>query len=361
LRHPGKVTKPWPRWKGVGFALLAALLFGLSTPLAKGVSSLVQPSLLAGLLYLGSGIGLGIYSLFQFARPQNRARETSLKRTDVPWLAGAILAGGVLGPLLLMWGLAQTPASNASLLLNLEGVFTALLAWVVFKENFDARIACGMALIATGGACLSWVGRPERGLPWGTLAIVGACLAWAVDNNLTRKVSAGDPVQIAMVKGLVAGSVNTAIGLVLGASLPDGLLLLKVGLIGFFSYGISLTLFVLALRHMGTARTGAYFSTAPFVGGAVAVLLLGDALSLGLALGAILMALGLWLHLTERHEHLHHHESMEHEHLHTHDEHHQHAHSSSDPPGEPHSHPHRHEALTHSHPHYPDIHHRHGH
>ncbi len=355
------MTEAWQRWKGVGFALLAALLFGLSTPLAKSVSPLVQPGLLAGLLYLGSGIGLGIYSLFQLARPQKGAREASLKRTDAPWLAGAILTGGVVGPLLLMWGLVQTPASSASLLLNLEGVFTALLAWFVFKENFDARIAWGMALIATGGACLSWIGRPERGLPWGALAIVGACLAWAVDNNLTRKVSAGDPVQIAMLKGLVAGSVNTAIGILLGAKLPGGGVLLKVGLIGFFGYGISLTFFVLALRHIGTARTGAYFSTAPFVGAAVAVLLVGDALTVGLVLAAILMALGVWLHLTERHEHLHHHEPMEHEHLHTHDEHHQHAHFPSDPPGEPHSHSHRHEALTHSHPHYPDIHHRHGH
>jgi drug/metabolite transporter (DMT)-like permease/pimeloyl-ACP methyl ester carboxylesterase len=228
--------------------LLAALLFGLSTPLAKSASPLVQPGLLAGLLYLGSGIGLGIYSLFQLARPQNRAREASLKRTDAPWLAGAILAGGVVGPLLLMWGLAQTPASSASLLLNLEGVFTALLAWFVFKENFDVRIAWGMPLIATGGACLSWIGRPESGLPWGALAIVGACLAWAVDNNLTRKVSAGDPVRIAMLKGLVAGSVNAAIGLLLGAKLPDGVVLLKVALIGFFGYGISLDIHFIHVR-----------------------------------------------------------------------------------------------------------------
>src|SRR5262245_56075339 len=347
--------------EGCRVCLAAAVLFGLSTPLAKSVSPLVQPSLLAGLLYLGSGIGLGVYFLFQLARPQNGAREASLKRTDAPWLVGAIFVGGVVGPLLLMWGLAQTPASRASLLLNLEGVFTALLAWFVFKENFDARIAWGMALIAAGGVGLSWMGRPERGLPWGALAIVGACLAWAVDNNLTRKVSAGDPVQIAMLKGLVAGSVNTAIGLLLGAKLPDGIVFLKVGLIGFLGYGISLTFFVLALRHLGTARTGAYFSTAPFVGAGVSVVFLGDALSVGFVLSAILMAAGVWLHLTERHEHLHHHEPIKHDHLHTHDEHHQHVHSPSDPPGEPHSHPHRHEALTHSHPHFPDIHHRHEH
>jgi drug/metabolite transporter (DMT)-like permease len=355
------VIECWQRWKGVWLALVAAVLFGLSTPLAKSVSPLVQPTLLAGLLYLGSGIGLGTYSLFQLANRQKNAREASLKRADAPWLAGAILTGGMVGPLLLMWGLAQTRASTASLLLNLEGVFTALLAWFVFKENFDTRIAGGMALIAAGGVCLSWLGHPESGLAWGALAIVGACLAWAVDNNLSRKVAAADPVQIALLKGLVAGSVNTGIGLLLGAKLPGGVVLLKVGLIGFFGYGISLMCFVLALRHIGAARTGAYFSTAPFVGAGVSVVFLGDAVSVGFVLAAILMALGVWLHLTERHEHLHHHEPIEHEHLHYHDDHHQHSHSPTDPPGEPHSHPHRHEALTHSHPYFPDIHHRHGH
>ena len=189
--------------KGVAAALLAAALFGLSTPLAKQVSPLVEPVLLAGLLYLGSGLGLGAYSLIRRVRPKSGAREAALTRADAPCLAGAIVSGGVLGPLLLMWGLAQTPAASASLLLNLEGVFTALLAWFVFKETFDARIARGMALIPAGGVCLSWMGRPEAGVPWGTLAIAGACLAWAVDHNLTRNVSAGDPVEIAMLIGLV--------------------------------------------------------------------------------------------------------------------------------------------------------------
>jgi drug/metabolite transporter (DMT)-like permease len=349
------------RWRGVGFALLAAGLFGLSTPLAKQLSPQVEPVLLAGLLYLGSGLGLGAYTLLNFCRRKTGAHEAALKRNDVPWLAGAVLAGGVIGPVLLMWGLAQTPASSASLLLNLEGVLTALLAWVVFKENFDRRIAMGMALIAAGGLGLSWMGRPTAGVPWGSVAIVGACLAWAVDNNLTRKVSAGDPVQIALAKGLVAGAVNTALGMSLGAKLPGASVLLAVGLIGFFGYGLSLTLFVLALRHIGTARTGAYFSTAPFVGAAVAIGFMGEALSLGFLVAAILMAAGVWLHLTERHEHIHHHGVLEHDHRHTHDEHHQHGH----PPGvdlqEPHSHPHRHDELTHSHVHYPDIHHRHGH
>lgn len=349
------------RQKGIGFALLAALLFGLSTPLAKTVSPHVEPVLLAGLLYLGSGIGLAAYSLLRLGRKQSGSREAALKRADAPWLAGAISTGGVVGPLLLMWGLAQTPASSASLLLNLEGVFTALLAWFVFKENFDARIAWGMALIAAGGICLSWMGRPEVGVPWGSLAIVGACFAWAVDNNLTRKVSAGDPVQIALLKGLVAGGVNTLLGLGLGAKLPDLPVLLAVSAIGFFGYGLSLTLFVLALRHIGTARTGAYFSTAPFVGAAVAVAFLGDSLNVGFFIAAILMVAGVGLHLTERHEHEHRHEALIHDHLHIHDEHHHHAHAHDIAPGEPHSHPHQHEELMHSHPHYPDIHHRHGH
>jgi drug/metabolite transporter (DMT)-like permease len=347
--------------RGIAFALLSAALFGLSTPLAKSVSPHVEPVLLAGLLYLGSGIGLGAYSLLRFSRKKIGAREAALNRADTPWLAGAIFTGGVVGPLLLMWGLAQTPASSASLLLNLEGVFTALLAWFVFKENFDARIAWGMALIAAGGVCLSWTGRPEVGVPWGALAIGGACFSWAVDNNLTRKVSAGDPVQIAMLKGLVAGGVNTLLGLFLGAKLPGASVLLGVGAIGFFGYGLSLTLFVLALRHVGTARTGAYFSIAPFVGAAGAVAVLGDSLSVGFFIAVSLMAAGVGLHLTERHEHEHRHEPLEHEHLHTHDEHHQHSHSPGQQADKPHSHPHRHEPLLHSHPHYPDVHHRHGH
>ena len=218
-----------------------------------------------------------------------------------------------------------------------------------------------MALIAAGGVSLSWTGRPATGVPWSSLAIVGACLAWAIDNNLTRKVSAGDPVQIAMLKGLVAGGVNTGLALALGAKLPAASSLLATGVVGFFGYGVSLTLFVLALRHIGTARTGAYFSVAPFVGAVISILFLGDTPTIGLIAAAVLMALGVWLHLTERHEHGHQHEPMEHEHLHTHDEHHRHVHGPDDPQGEPHTHTHRHEELVHTHPHYPDIHHRHEH
>jgi len=284
-----------------------------------------------------------------------------LKRADLPWLAGGVFFGGVVGPLLLMLGLATTPAAEASLLLNLEGVLTALLAWFVFKENFDRRIALGMACITVGGVLLSWTGDTATGVPWGALGIAGACLAWGIDNNLTRKVSAGNPLQIAALKGLVAGGVNLAIAVATGSHLPGVLTVLAAAGVGLLGYGVSLTFFVLALRHLGTARTGAYFSLAPFVGAALSLLIFREAISISFLLATALMGIGVWLHLTERHEHEHEHEPMYHDHSHVHDEHHQHEHDANAPAGEPHSHPHSHPAMRHSHPHYPDIHHRHAH
>jgi drug/metabolite transporter (DMT)-like permease len=348
------------RWHGVLAAIGAAVLFGASTPLAKQLLPGVTPWLLAGLLYLGSGIGLLIYRQFKRAQKNGQGDEARLSRKDAPWLAGAVFSGGVLGPVLLMVGLQYTPASTASLLLNLEGVLTAVLAWFVFKENFDSRIAWGMVFITAGAVALT-LKQMEWAVPWGALAIVGACAAWAIDNNLTRNVSASDPTQIAMVKGLCAGGVNTALSLVVGASLPSSASLLAIGVVGFLGYGVSLALFVLALRHLGTARTGAYFSLAPFIGAFMSMLLFAEPLTSGFVIGSLLMGVGVWLHLTERHVHEHAHEAMEHEHLHYHDEHHQHAHGPTDPSGEPHSHWHRHEPMVHTHEHYPDLHHRHHH
>jgi drug/metabolite transporter (DMT)-like permease len=346
---------------GVVYALTAAALFGASTPFSKVLLGSVDPWLLAGLLYLGSGCGLSLWLLLGSRLTRKDSQEASLKRADLPWLAGAVLVGGVVGPLLLMLGLATTPAASASLLLNLEGVLTALLAWFVFKENFDRRIALGMALITGGGVLLSWEDNSATRVPWGALGIAGACLAWGIDNNLTRKISGGNPIQIAAVKGLVAGSVNLCLALLIGSRLPGVPTVLAAGAVGLLGYGVSLTCFVLALRHLGTARTGAYFSLAPFVGAAFSLLIFQDGLSILFVVAAALMGVGVWLHLTERHEHQHQHEPMQHEHSHVHDEHHQHEHSPDDPPGEPHSHTHRHEALAHSHAHYPDIHHRHEH
>lgn len=340
-------------------ALLSALLFGASTPFAKVLTGDVSPVLLAGLLYLGSGLGLWTIRLL-------RARRLAVPRLpsrEWPWFLGAIASGGVIGPVLLMYGLTSTSASSASLLLNLEAVMTALIAWIVFRENAGRRIVLGMVLIVAGGVSLAWpqaVGG-QSGTIRGGLLIGGACLCWAFDNNLTRKISAADADFIAGTKGLVAGITNVAIALALGAKFPPLPLVLAAMTLGLLGYGVSLVLFVLALRGLGTARTGAYFSTAPFLGAAIAVIALHDPAPALFWLSACLMAAGVALHLTERHTHEHRHEALSHSHSHAHDAHHLHEHDFAWDGTEPHVHLHRHDAMTHEHPHYPDMHHRHRH
>jgi drug/metabolite transporter (DMT)-like permease len=235
------------------------------------------------------------------------------------------------------------------------------MAWFIFHESFDRRIATGMLCLAAGAAVLSWSGAPTLQSVVGPLAIVGACIAWGLDNNFTRKVSLADPLQIVMLKGLIAGPVNIALGLSAGGSLPQALPTIAAGIVGFLGYGVSLALFVLALRHLGTARTAAYFSTAPFLGAIVSVVALGEQVTAQLFVAGVLMAIGVWLHLTERHEHEHGHESITHVHPHVHDEHHRHEHGPQHPLGEPHTHSHRHGGLRHAHPHVPDAHHQHRH
>lgn len=340
--------------RGVQLALLSAVLFGAGTPIAKLLLGQVSPWLLAGLLYCGSGAGL---FLIRLARQAPRVR---LRRAEVLPFAGAILSGGVAGPVLLMLGLANMPASGASLLLNAEGLFTALLAWFVFRENVDRRIALGMLAILAGAAVLSVPAGAELGTPWPALAILGACLAWALDNNLTRKVALTDATWLAAVKGSIAGPINLVLAFALGARLPAAGNLAAALVVGFFAYGVSLVLFIVAMRHLGTARAGAYYSIAPFFG-AVLALILGDTLSWSLGVAAGLMALGVWLHLTERHEHEHTHAAATHAHEHIHDEHHTHEHDQPVPPGTRHSHEHTHQAWTHTHEHYPDSDHRHDH
>ncbi|MEF8700261.1 MAG: DMT family transporter [Candidatus Accumulibacter sp. UW20] len=336
---------------GIAAALGAALLFGAGTPLAKVLLQDVSPWLLAGLFYLGSGTGLSLYRLLRRAAP------VRLPEAEAGWFAGAILAGGVIGPVLLMFGLSGMPASGAALLLNAEGVLTALLAWVVFKENFDHRIALGMFAIAAGAVVLSWPGELRFAGAWPALAVLGACLAWAIDNNLTRKVSLADATWIAAVKGMVAGIVNLSLAFLLGNRLPDWPMLAAALVVGLLAYGISLVLFVLGMRHLGTARAGAYFSVAPFCGALIA-LAMGEALTTRLLLAGALMAMGIWLHLTERHEHEHAHEVMEHSHEHTHDDHHQHDHEQPVAQKITHTHAHRHQPISHTHAHFPDAHHR---
>ncbi|MDD5471830.1 MAG: EamA family transporter [Sideroxydans sp.] len=339
---------------GIFSALSAALLFGIATPLAKFLLESTSPWMLAGLLYLGSGSGLFIY------RQVIKAPSVALLPEDRFWFAGAILSGGVIAPVLLMLGLSGMSAADVSLMLNAEGVFTTLLAWFVFKENFDRRIALGMAAIVAGALVLSWPEEVRLAGVWPSLAVLAACLAWGIDNNLTRKVSLADASWIASVKGLVSGTVNLCLAVVLGSEIPA---LPSVGgalLLGLFSYGISLVLFVIGLRQLGTARTGAYYSVAPFFG-ALLALLMGSPFTTQLIVAGLLMALGVWLHLSEHHDHQHTHEPLTHTHEHVHDEHHLHSHDGSAPTDKPHSHPHTHEQITHSHPHFPDTHHRHTH
>ena len=347
--------------RAVIFALLSAALFGASTPAAKALLGTVDPAILAGLFYCGAGIGIAV--LRRLLRPLmgDAVAQAPLSGSDVPWLAGAIAAGGILGPILLMMGLLRTDAATASLLLTLEGVATALLAWFVFHENFDRRIALGTGFLVAGAVVLAWSGTPSLSNIIGPLAIVGACLAWGLDNNLTRKVSLADPLQIVELKGLVAGPINLVIGLSVGGVLPNLSATLLAGIVGFLGYGVSLAFFVLALRDLGTARTGAYFSTAPFIGAIAAILFLHEPITVRLLVAGGLMAFGVWLHLTEVHEHDHEHEPLEHAHSHSHDEHHRHRHAPDDPPGEPHTHSHKHVRLRHRHPHMPDMHHTHRH
>jgi drug/metabolite transporter (DMT)-like permease len=342
-------------------ALGAAILFGASTPFAKQLigdgAGLSFPFLLAGLLYLGSGIGLTITRLLR----DRGWKPVGIPAGEWPWLMGAIAFGGVLGPLLLMLGLSHTTAATASLFLNLEAVLTAVLAWIVFRESTDHRIVLGMILIVAGGAVLAWPAGDATASGLGPIALTGACLAWAIDNNLTRKVSASDALFIAGSKGLMAGCVNTALAFYLGAAVPALPLISKTMLIGFLGYGLSLVLFVVALRGLGTARTGAYFSTAPFVGAAISIVVFVEPTNSSFWIAAALMAAGVWLHLTEHHVHEHAHAELLHSHKHLHDEHHQHSHDFEWDGSEPHAHVHQHAALTHLHAHFPDIHHRHSH
>lgn len=340
---------------GIWAALTAAVLFGVSTPLAKVLLGGLSPWMLAGLLYVGSGLALACWRLVRGHRGQR------IVRGELTSLIGAIGFGGILAPVLLMVGLAGMPASGASLLLNAEAVLTVAIAWLLFGEHVNRRTMAGFALILAGVLVLGWQGQALFGGWWPTLALLAACLCWALDNNLTRRVSSNDALLVACLKGLLAGVTNTAIALQAGATLPGMAQLGYAGLVGFLGYGLSLSLFVVALRTLGTARTGAYFSVAPLFGVMISLALWPDMPGLLFWAAAALMGLGVWLHLSERHAHQHTHETLWHSHPHRHDVHHQHAHDFAWDGTSPHAHPHQHEPLAHTHAHYPDIHHRHPH
>lgn len=347
-----------PDRRGVLYAIAAAALFGASTPLSRALLASVAPTMLAALLYLGGGAGLALSWAIR--------RGTPLERRDAPWLAAVSLVGGVLAPIALLVGLKHSAASVASLLLNLESVFTALIAWRVFREPIDRRLAFGMALVLAGSLVLTASGAGalstvRDGRAWGPWLIVLACFLWAVDNNGTRKISDADVRAVVSIKCLVAGSVNLAIALATGARWPSGAVIAKAMALGSLSYGASLLLFVLALRHLGAARTGSWFALAPFVGALGSTVFLQEPVTVALIVATAAMGLGLALHAIERHEHEHAHAELEHEHPHRHDDgHHGHAHADGEAL-EGHSHRHRHERVVHRHPHFPDTHHQHTH
>ncbi|SAL14515.1 membrane protein [Caballeronia turbans] len=345
------------RFTAILTALAAAALFGATTPIAKALLGPMPPFMVAGLFYLGSGVGLGAILL---GRALRRATNESLRAREMAWLFGAIAFGGVAAPALLMFGLTSTPAATSSLLLNLEGVLTAVIAWIVFRENVDFSVFLGMAAIVAGGVVLAWQPGATHATR-GALLIALACLCWAIDNNLTRRISTADAMVIACAKGLVAGATNLGIAFAMGAHLPAPHIVAGAMTTGFGGYGVSLVLFVIALRGLGTARTGAYFSVAPVFGVALSLAMWPQAPGASFWIAAALMTLGVWLHVRERHEHEHTHERLEHTHRHMHDEHHRHVHDFPYSGDEPHTHPHVHLPITHSHAHFPDIHHRHAH
>lgn len=333
------------------------MLFGASAPVSKLLLPATPPLLLAGLLYLGAGLAL---SLFMQVRPaRHREREARLTRRDLGLLLGITVTGGIVGPVLMLVGLERVSGLAGSLLLNLEAPFTILLAVLIFREHLGRRASLAALSIVGGGVLLSWHPGELAAQAWGVLAIAGACLSWGVDNNLTQRLSLKDPVAVVRWKTLGAGACTVSLSLALGIELPRPAVTAAAMGLGVASYGASILLDMYALRMLGAAREAAFFATAPFMGAALAVPLLGDRLGLGEAGAAVLMATGVWLLLRDRHGHVHTHEPMEHEHMHVHDEHHRHQHDA--PVSEPHSHIHRHESLTHDHPHVSDLHHRHRH
>ena len=339
-------------------ALAAAAFFGASFPLSKLLLRDLGPIGLAGLLYLSCGLGLGALRLLL-----RRHQEASLKRSDLGWLAGVVVSGGVAGPILLLLGLSRTSAHVSALLTNTESIFTVALAVLFFGDYLLRREALGALLIFGGAILVAWAGATQAGTTsWGgPLLLLGAGVAWGLDNNFSQKISAKDPVQIAAIKGIAAGLVNISL-----AAAFEGLPRLSPTVtasafgVGFACYGLSIVFFMTALRHVGAARTSALFATAPAFAIALSWLILREVPSLWSALGAALMIPGAWLLIRVEHAHPHVHEPLEHDHRHIHDEHHQHEHQGDEGP-EPHSHSHRHKPLEHAHPHAADLHHRHGH
>lgn len=344
--------------RGAAYGIAAAILFGLSAPVSKRLLLDVSPLMLASLLYLGAGAALVIAAPFL---PRRARREAPLRRADVPLLAGIVVTGGIIGPLLMLLGLQRVSGVAGSLLLNLEAVFTILVALVVFREHLSRREMGGAALIVGGAIALSYAPGGLRAQWIGVACIALACMSWAFDNNWTQRLSIRDPFAVVRIKTLGAGTCTLVLALLLGQRLPPAPILIASLVLGIFSYGVSILLDAYALRHIGAAREAAFFATAPFMGAIAAVPLLGERPRVVDVVALLMMAAGVTILFRSRHEHTHTHTTIEHEHVHVHDEHHQHEHLPGDSAAAPHAHLHRHDPLTHAHPHVSDIHHRHDH
>jgi len=334
-------------------ALLAALFFGASAPISKLLLRDVPPVLIAAFLYLGSGTGISFVKLYQ--RFISNQKEAGLKRPDIIWLAGAIVSGGILAPIILMVSLKNTPASTASLLLNFEGVGTTLIALFFFHESISRRALAAILAITLASIFLSTNFGSNWGMSLGAFGVLLACVLWGVDNNFTRNISAKDPLTIVAWKGLVSGSFSLILGLLLGQKLPALVTILSILLLGFISYGLSTMLFIYSMRGLGAARTSALYGTAPLAGVLLSILIFKDPITLLFGIAAVLMVAGALLLANEEHAHFHIHMPVVHEHVHSHDD---EFHSHSDGK-ETHSHEHEHPQTEHEHGHMPDIHHWH--
>lgn len=343
-----------PALRGGLLALLAATLFGVSTPLVQQLGQGLGPFETAALLYAGAGL---VGALLR----QKVEKEARVLRSDLPRLLLVALFGAVIGPVALAWGLQRTSGTGASLMLTLEALFTAVLAWRLYGETMDRRVWGAMGLLLAGGVLLILDQGLASGGQWlGLLAVLAATAAWGMDNTLSRAVAERDPGQVVLAKASFGAVATTALALAAGEPLPGFIAALGLMAVGATGYGLSLRFYLLAQREFGAARTGSVFAFAPFIGAALAFALGDRSAGWGMALGGLLMLAGVALHLAESHDHEHQHEALEHEHAHRHDDgHHDHHHEVM--PEGAHSHAHRHEPIRHRHAHVPDIHHGHDH
>lgn len=341
-------------------AVLAALLFGASAPISKLLLGDIEPIPMAAFLYLGSGIGLLLFSIAQRMNRNFSKKEAKITKSDIKWLIGAIVTGGVIAPIVLMFSLRITPASTAALLLNFEGVTTTLIAVIAFREAIGKRIWLAVALITSASIFLSFNFNGEWGFSIGALGVLLACIMWGLDNNFTRNISAKDPLIIVTIKGICAGLFSLLLAFIMNTSFPSIQIALSAMLLGCLSYGLSIVLFIFAMRNLGASRTSAFFGTAPFVGVLLSFLLFRELPNVLFYVSLPIMIIGAILILGEKHQHMHLHGKLDHDHRHNHnDVHHTHIHEEDI--DTEHSHLHTHEDVEHSHNHTPDIHHRHVH